>query len=516
MLLVLSLLQATVAGWAEEAPGGSAGPNVEELRKLAEQGDAAAEFNLGMCYERGEGVAKDQEQAVKWYAHAAEQGHVWAQFRLGICYADGAGVAKDQEEAVKWYTRAAEQEHALAQTLLGACYANGSGVAEDQEEAVKWCTRAAEQGHAPAQHVLGTCYANGAGVAKDQKEAVMWYTRAAEQGYANAQYDLGVCYTKGWGVSKDQKAVVRWYTRAAEQGVAGAQFNLGLCYAMGDGVAKNMVQAYMWMNLAAVEDQQAAEAREIFAQWMTPAQIAEAQRLSAAFVPRKEGAGGASPGSSSDAAPAAPDTAAPSKGTGTAFAITPDGYLVTAAHVVAGASRVVVYAGGQSHSATVVAQDAVNDVAVLKAEGVFSPVRLVSSSSLTLGADLFTVGFPDVQVQGTAPKLTKGSVSGLLGPGDDPRYFQLSNPIQPGNSGGSVANVKGEVIGVLVATLDLMKTIERTGQAPQNVNFALKSSYVLPLLETVPGLSAQIGKVKSPGGDAYQAVTAATVMVVVY
>ena len=77
------------------------------------------------------------------------------------------------------------------------------------------------------------------------------------------------------------------------------------------------------------------------------------------------------------------------------------------------------------------AQDAVNDVAVLKAEGGFSPVRLVSSSSLTLGADLFTVGFPDVQVQGTAPKLTKGSVSGLLGPGDDPRYFQLSNPIQP-------------------------------------------------------------------------------------
>jgi len=52
------------------------------------------------------------------------------------------------------------------------------------------------------------------------------------------------------------------------------------------------------------------------------------------------------------------------------------------------------------------------------------------------------VGLPDVQVQGTAPKLTKGSVSGLLGLGDDPWYFQLSNPIHPGNSGGAVANEK--------------------------------------------------------------------------
>ncbi len=175
-----------------------------------------------------------------------------------------------------------------------------------------------------------------------------------------------------------------------------------------------------------------------------------------------------------------------------AFAIATNDHLVTVEHVVA------------------------QDSAVLKAEGGFSPVRLVSSGSLQLGADLFTVGFPDVQVQGAAPKLTKGSVSGLLGPGDDPRYFQLSNPIQPGNSGGSVANVKGEVIGVLVGMLDLMKTIERTGQAPQNVNFALKSSYVLPLLETVPGLSEKTGAVKSPNGDAYQAVTAATVLVVVY
>lgn len=206
----------------------------------------------------------------------------------------------------------------------------------------------------------------------------------------------------------------------------------------------------------------------------------------------------------------------PARVTGTAFAVTADGYLVTAAHVVAGAARVEVYTGGQTRPAIVVARDAVNDVAVLKVEGAFSPVWLVSSGRLALGMDLFTVGFPNVQVQGAAPKLTKGSLSGLLGPADDPRYFQLSNPIQPGNSGGAVANEKGEVVGVLVGTLDLLKTVEATGQAPQNVNFALKSSYVLSLLESVPKVSGKLSAGKTGVANAYQTVTDATVMVLVW
>src|SRR3989442_733325 len=79
-----------------------------EIRAEAEKGDAAAQFNLGACYVKGEGVAKDEMEAVKWYRKAAEQNHALAQYNLGVCYAFGKGVAKDAMEAVNWYRKAAE------------------------------------------------------------------------------------------------------------------------------------------------------------------------------------------------------------------------------------------------------------------------------------------------------------------------------------------------------------------------------------------------------------------------
>jgi TPR repeat protein len=126
-------------------------------------------------------VAKDEKEAVKWYTKAAEQGDAWAQSNLGFCYEKGTGVAKDEKEAVKWYTKAAEQGNARAQNNLGFCYEKGTGVAKDEKEAVKWYTKAAEQGDAWAQSSLGFCYEKGTGVAKDEKEAVKWYAKAAEQ-----------------------------------------------------------------------------------------------------------------------------------------------------------------------------------------------------------------------------------------------------------------------------------------------------------------------------------------------
>ncbi|KAB2653537.1 MAG: sel1 repeat family protein, partial [Verrucomicrobia bacterium] len=80
-----------------------------ELRAKAESGDAVAQFNLGSSYANGEGVVKDDVEAVKWYRKAAEQNDADAQFNLGNSYANGKGVTKDDVEAVKWYRKAAEQ-----------------------------------------------------------------------------------------------------------------------------------------------------------------------------------------------------------------------------------------------------------------------------------------------------------------------------------------------------------------------------------------------------------------------
>ncbi len=76
---------------------------------------------------------------MKWYRKAAEQNYAEAQYNLGVCYANGEGVTKDDVEAVKWYRKAAEQNYAEAQYILGVCYYIGEGVAKDYVEAYKWC-----------------------------------------------------------------------------------------------------------------------------------------------------------------------------------------------------------------------------------------------------------------------------------------------------------------------------------------------------------------------------------------
>src|SRR6266487_1312563 len=176
---------------------------IEEVKAKAEAGDAESEVELGLRYTNGEGVAKDQVEAVKWFRKAAEQNLALAQKNLGICYDKGEGVAKDQVEAVKWFRKAAEQNFADAQYNLGVCYEHGEGVAKDPVEAVKWYRKAAEQNLAEAQHSLGACFYAGQGVAKDQAEAVKWFRKAAEQNFAQAQYNLGVCYTHGEGVAEN-------------------------------------------------------------------------------------------------------------------------------------------------------------------------------------------------------------------------------------------------------------------------------------------------------------------------
>ena len=88
------------------------------FRDLAEQGDAVAQYNLGVCYENGRGVTQSYTEAVKWYTKAAEQGYAAAQCNLGVCYKNGEGVTQSYTEAVKWYTKAAEQGHAGAKEAL--------------------------------------------------------------------------------------------------------------------------------------------------------------------------------------------------------------------------------------------------------------------------------------------------------------------------------------------------------------------------------------------------------------
>lgn len=184
-------------------------------------------------------------------------------------------------------------------------------------------------------------------------------------------------------------------------------------------------------------------------------------------------------------------------GNGSGFFITADGYFVTNNHVVEEADSVSVKFGDALIPARVIKTDATNDIAILKLEGKFPCLPLGEDLQTRPGEDVFTVGFPMTDVMGEAPKTTLGTVSAITGVEDDPRTFQISVQIQPGNSGGPLAlKSTGNVIGVTSSSLNAAKFLEQGRPVPQNVNYAMKGSYIRPLLATVPGLVEKLPQIR--------------------
>ena len=170
--------------------------------------------------------------------------------------------------------------------------------------------------------------------------------------------------------------------------------------------------------------------------------------------------------------------------TGTCFAVSADGLLVTAGHVVEDASRVrVTFTDGRSADAEILREDGAHDVAVLRTR-IRPPdvLGLGAPDAARVGAEVFTIGFPATDLLGTEPKFTEGSISALSGIRNDETLLQVSVPIQPGNSGGPLVDARGQVLGVINATATSRAFERETGALPQNVNWATKIGYAAELL----------------------------------
>ena len=201
----------------------AAGP-LAKIRKLAEQGDAGAQWELAEAYHKGESVPQDYVEARAWYGKAADQLHLYAVDELGDMYEKGEGVPVDPAEACRYYCLAAET----------AIIALDAGV-----ENFKW----------------------------DIDAVIDILAKAAECGHV-----------------KSQRLVVEWCRSRAETGSAQGQFNLADLYARGQWLPQDYVQAHMWFNLAATastgdDAKKYSSALEAVAAKMTPQQIDQAQRL---------------------------------------------------------------------------------------------------------------------------------------------------------------------------------------------------------------------------------------------
>jgi len=174
---------------------------------------------------------------------------------------------------------------------------------------------------------------------------------------------------------------------------------------------------------------------------------------------------------------------------GTGFFITGNGVIVTCAHVIEDAGRIVVMVDDREYAAEVLARNDDVDLAVLKIN-YNNPYhfRITDFGTVNLGDKLSVLGFPLPDILGSDIRFTEGSLSARNGLKSEQIYFQHSAPTQPGNSGGPVLNSSFEVIGVAAAIINDSVVRSETGTNPQNINFGVKSGYIDPLLNNImPG-----------------------------
>ncbi len=361
----------------------------------------------------------------------------------------------------------------------GAAY-----VHKDYRTAFAGYKKLAEQGNARAQYLLGMMYDKGQGVPKDDQQAVVWYRKAAEQGHAFAQLFLGLKYEDGRGVPKDEKQAVAWYRKAAEQGNVSAQNNLAGMYYKGKGVPKDNQMTYFWSLLAsALGDQFAVKNRDIVVRDLSPAQRAATQASARNWQPKTAAQSSSVPGgSTADSGALTPTPSRPAPATaqadfsGSGFRVA-RGAIVTNHHVIDGCSRLRV----NGTAAQVRGSDARSDLALL---GVTLPGPSVSlrAQRAAVGDPVAVAGYP---LRGLLSgfNMTTGILSSLSGLGGDTHYLQITAPVQPGNSGGPMLDSAGNLMGVVMSTLDAIKLAKITGNIPQNVTFAIHVNVLRAFLD---------------------------------
>lgn len=179
---------------------------------------------------------------------------------------------------------------------------------------------------------------------------------------------------------------------------------------------------------------------------------------------------------------------------GTGFLVNVEGYCVTNYHVVNDAKRIEVYSPkfDKKFMAKVFSKDISNDLVILKIDdstytkNLFNNIdfNILEQDEIKIGQEVITLGFPLTDYLGSTARLSNGLINSKFGLQEDPRTYQISNPLQPGNSGGPLFNLKGELVGIVVSSLNAAYFLYNTGTVPQNVNFAIKSDYLRTLMKS--------------------------------
>ena len=398
---------------------------IEATEKLASRNDVGAMNNLSIYHER----AGDERQAFRWAKKAADAGSPNMMAIVGNAYHDGNGTGVSKKRAVDYYRKAHAINYEEGTYWYAESLVTGDGVTHDPRKAYHILLKLARknEGHwaARAYAELALLATNGVPnfINRNPIEAAGLMLNSAELGYVNAQVALAEMYRKGIGVPRNRDEAYRWMKMAADNGDSRAKAQIA-------GMKPPSQPRYT-----------------IATPTPKPRSLPPAKR----YIP----------------------------GSGSGW-VSEHGYVVTNHHVIDGASRVFGYIGNETPEIEfrVVDVDEVNDVALL--EPVSGALRRkglkLSTTDSLVGSDILAFGYPLVDQLGVDPKVTSGIVSSKSGLRGNQGEYQISNPIQSGNSGGPVVDDNGVVVGIVTSQFIGAKRV-------QNVNYATKASKIRALID---------------------------------
>ncbi len=250
---------------------------ISEIQRLADQGDAEAQYKLGVMSYYGIGIPLATIEGRKSLEKAERQGHAGAMYQLGLMYLFNWGVAQNFLAAETYFARAANHDHSGAQFQLGNLKFFGITGVREEDEAIKWWKRAASLGHGAAHVNLGSYYSNTDVFAR----GYYLYSRVGlGQDGQDQTYSLDSELAEFSSPQADNSVAFKWFLKGAEYGDPWAQLATGLMLAEGIGVETNKIEAMKWFVLSANQDLASGEnARKVRAFDYTRDQLEKAQQL---------------------------------------------------------------------------------------------------------------------------------------------------------------------------------------------------------------------------------------------
>lgn len=487
---------------------------LRSLKRRGERGDAASALAVATMYRIGLGLEADSAQSKRWAKKAADLDDPRGLYLLAIQNLAETDEIETAEDSLEQLTRAADQGHVKSMYLAGRILESSSETTKrNLAAAKKWYEKAASQKFPFAMWRLGNMLASGKKKPKVLKRGTRMLKAAADRGVISANADYAKRLYHGIGVVQNYTSAFDYYRSAARLGHNGARNMVAymLFNSRGTGTflrrqAKrkgkkleskdvvNIALGYLFKAALSGHPQAQYNLAAYFERRKSPVlahtffNLASSQGVAAASIRRRALERTLKPGQISLAQRYASKLSQPDRkplmrraGTGSGFFISHSGALVTNHHVVDNCDAVFVRIGEKRHKAQVKFAREDIDISVINIvpkdnqSHEFKVAKFAAKGEIFVGERVAVFGWPFSSVLSEEGTFTLGTLSSTKGIRGNRNFFQMSAPVNPGNSGGPVFGESGAILGAVTSRL--------AANSQQNINFAVKNTPILDTLE---------------------------------